>query len=138
MERKKARTAGRSDLARRALTVEVRDDISIILETSNRRPSISLLERYANRLHNFAQNIFGGFRFLLQRSVARAGHYAVGKDGHGELLEIIRQAEVAPFKKCPRLSGALQHERATRADSQCELIGFARAVHYLQRVIMQA
>src|SRR5258705_11146667 len=101
MERKKARTAGRSDLARRALTVEVRDDISIILETSSRRPSISLLERYANRLHDFAQNIFGGFRFLLQRGVAGAGHYPVGKEGHGEVLEIGERAEVPPFGKCP-------------------------------------
>src|SRR5258708_8041588 len=100
MERKKARTAGGSDLARRALTVEVRDDISIILETSSRRPSISLSKRYANRLHNFAQNIFGGFRFLLQRSVPRAGHYAVGNDCHAELLELISQSKASPFQQC--------------------------------------
>src|SRR5258708_35807370 len=102
MERKKARTAGRSDLARRALTAEVRDDISIILKTSGRRPSISLLKRYANRLHDFAQNIFGGFRFFLQRRVARAGHSALEQDGHGELLEIAGQAEVAPFETYTR------------------------------------
>jgi len=139
MERKKARTAGRSDLARRALTVEVRDDISIILETSSHRPQYHYQSgtRTDSTISRRTFSVVSDF--FCSEAWRALATYAVGKDGpRASCLKSSGRQKSRPSKKCPRLGGALQHEGATRADSQCELIGFARAVHYLQRVIVQA
>src|SRR5579862_3039946 len=60
------------------------------------------------------------------------------KNGDGKLLEIVRNAVIAPIEKSARLRGALQHERSARAYSQRELVVLARSIHDLERIVVQA
>src|ERR1700722_12703836 len=46
------------------------------------RQGLNGSQRYGNGLHDVAQDRFRGFRFFLQRSVARTGYYAVRKYRH--------------------------------------------------------
>src|SRR6202047_3879895 len=82
MERKKARTPGRSALAQNCATLDV---------TLTGCES----QRNGDGFDDFAENRFGGLGFFLQRSVARAGHHAMRKYGYRELLEVIGEAIVA-------------------------------------------
>src|SRR5438132_2078228 len=84
-------------------------------------------QRHGNGFDNFAQNRLCSFRLFLQRGVARAGHHAMREDRDRELLEIIRQAVVAPIEERTRLRGALQHKRTARAHAESELLWLARA-----------
>src|SRR5258706_5207642 len=114
MERKKARTAGRSALAQRFAAIEA---------TLTGRGSQG--DGYG--FDDFAEHGFGGLRFFLERGVAGAGHHAMGEDGDGELLEIVGQAEIATIEECAGLRGALQHQSATRADAERKLLRFSGA-----------
>src|SRR6266404_1814129 len=96
MERRNARTAGRSAFAQSCATVD-----GWLTE--------KILERNANGLDDFAQGGFRRFRFSLERSVARAGDDAMREDRDGKLFEIVRQAEIAAVQECPSLRRALQH-----------------------------
>src|SRR5512137_887829 len=109
MERKNARTPGRSALAQSCATVEV---------TLNADSS----QGDGDGIHDFAQDGFGGLRFLLQRGVARASHYAMREDGHGKVLEIVGEAVIAAIQEGAGLRGALEHESATGTDAESELI----------------
>src|SRR5579864_4855715 len=60
------------------------------------------------------------------------------KNGHGELLEIVGEAEVAAFEEGAGLRRALEHESSARADAESELLALARAVDDFERVIVQA
>src|ERR1700739_4608691 len=90
-------------------------------------------QRYANGVDDLPEHGFRRFRFSLQRSVARAGYDAMRKNGDGKVLEIVRNAVIAPIEKSARLRGALQHERSARANSQRELVVLARSIHDLER-----
>src|SRR5215831_3077257 len=104
-DKKNARTPGRSALAQSWLNVEK------TLTAGN-------LHGDAHGIHDLAQDRFGSFRLFLQRSVPRAGHHAMRKDGHRQVLEVVRQTKVAAFEKGARLRRALQHQCATRAHAQ--------------------
>src|SRR6266849_9075227 len=125
MERKKARTAGRSALAQSCAMV----DWTLTAQRS---------QGDGNGLHNFAENGIGSFRFFLQGSVARAGDDAVRKNGNGKPLEIVREAIVAAIEKGAGLRGALKHQGAAGADTESKLFAFARAVDNFESVIVQA
>src|SRR5216683_754030 len=125
MERKKARTAGRSDLAQNCARV----DWTLTAWRS---------QRNGDGFNDIAKNGIGGFRFFLQRGVARTGDNAMRENGDGELFEIVREAEAAAVEEGTGLRGALEHERAARADAERKLFTLARAVDDLESVIVQA
>src|ERR1700687_468459 len=125
MERKNARTPGRSALAQRFATVEA-------------TLTGGELQGNGDGLDDFAEDGFRGLGLFLQRGVPRAGDHAVRKNRYRELLEIVRKAEIAAIEKSASLRGALQHQSAARADPEGELLGFARARDDFQRVIVQA
>src|SRR5260370_22289499 len=60
------------------------------------------------------------------------------KNGYGELLEVIREAEVAAIEESAGLCRALQHQGAARAYAERKLIGFAGARNDFERVVVQA
>src|SRR5208282_5344063 len=93
---------------------------------------------YADGIDNLTENGFGRLRFLLQGSVARAGHNAVRKHRNGQLLEIVRQAILAALKKCTGLRCTLQHQGSARADAERQMFGFSGAIHNFKRIIVQA
>src|ERR1700722_769353 len=98
------------------------------------RQGLNDSQRYGNGLHDIAQDRFRGFRFFLQRSMARTGYYAVRKYRHSKLLEVIRQTIITAVKERARLGRALQHQRAARAYAQGSQVGRSGAVHDLQRI----
>src|SRR5713226_10122112 len=114
MERKNARTPGRSALAQSCATVEV---------TLTARRS----QGNGDGLHDVAEHRFGGLGFFLKRSVARTGDDAMGKNGYRELLEVVGQAIVAAIQVGARLRGALQHQdrKSTRLNSSHPSISYA-------------
>ncbi len=59
------------------------------------------------------------------------------EDRDRQLLKIVRQTVVAPVQKGAGLRGALQHQGATRGDSERELFTVARARDNFQRVVVQ-
>src|SRR5258706_270455 len=75
-------------------------------------------QRNGNGLDDFAQDGFRGFGFFLQRGVPRTGHDAVGKNRYSELLEVVRETEIAAIEESAGLRGALQHQSAARADAE--------------------
>src|SRR5438132_9289528 len=115
MERKNARTAGRSALAQSRAMV----DCTLTAQ---------LLQRNRNGFHDIAKNGIGGFRLFLQRSVARTGDDAVGENGNGKLFEIVGEAIVPAIEIGAGLRGALEHQGAARADAECKLFALARAI----------
>src|SRR5216684_1844589 len=125
MERRKARTAGRSALAQSCAMVE-----STL--TAGRS------QRNGNGFDDLAKNGIGGFRFFLKRGVARTGDDSMGENGDGELFEVVGQAIVAAIEVGAGLRGALEHERAAGAHAEGKLLTLARAVDDLERVIVQA
>src|SRR5213593_2218187 len=125
IERRNARTAGRSALAQSCARVEC-------TITAGRS------QWNGHGFDDIAQNGFGGFRLFLQGCVARTGDHAVRENRDGELLEVVREAIVAALKEGAGLRAALEHESAARADAQSELLALARAVDDLQSVIVQA
>src|SRR5690242_9409960 len=125
MERKNARTAGRSALAQSRSMV----DCTLTAMQS---------QRNGNGFHDIAKNRIGGFRFFLQRGVARTGDDAVRENGNGKLLEIIGEAIIAAVEESAGLRGALEHESAAGADAESKLFALARAIHDLKSVIVQA
>src|ERR1700686_3261032 len=156
--KRKVRTGDRSELARRWAMTERLKLIARIFPGNNYdwkkvkiemwktntpwclekiRQRLRSSQRYANGLHDVAQNRFGGFRFFLQRSVPRTGHYAVRKYRHGEFLEVIRQTIIAAIEKSARLCRALQHQRPARTHAQGQQVGISGAVYDLQCVIVQ-
>src|SRR5713101_474949 len=102
-ERKKARTAGRSDLAQSCAMVE-----STLTAGRSQRNG-------------------DGFNDIAKR-----------ENGNGEPFEIVGEAEPAAIKVGAGLRGALEHERAARADAESKLLAFARAVDDLESVIVEA
>src|SRR5258708_34440344 len=78
--------------------------------------------------NDIAKNGIGGFRFFLQRGVARTGDNAVRENGNGELFEVVGEAKVAAIEIGASLRGALEHECAARDDAQSNEIALARAV----------
>src|SRR5216684_942334 len=125
IERRNARTAGRSALAQSCARVE-----STL--TAGRS------QRNGDGFNDIAKNGIGGFRFFLQRGVARTGDNAMRENGNGEPFEIVGEAEPAAIKVGAGLRGALEHERAARADAESKLLAFARAVDDLESVIVEA
>ena len=91
-----------------------------------------------NGFHDIAKDRISGFRFFLQRGVARTGDDAVRENGNGKLLEIIGEAIIAAIKESAGLRGALEHECAARADTQSEVLTLARAVDDLESVVVEA
>src|SRR5712692_5879692 len=110
IERRHARTAGRSALAQSCARVEC---------------TLTAGRSQWNR-HGFddiAQNGFGGFRLFLQGCVARTGDHAVRENGDGELLEVVREAIVAALKEgacAPRWSMRVPRGLTPRAS--CSLL----------------
>src|SRR5882762_1501464 len=125
IERRNARTAGRSALAQSCEMV----DCTLTAEGS---------QGNGDGFNDIAKNGIGGFRFFLERSVARAGDNAVRENGNGELFEVVGEAIVAAIEVGACLRGALEHERAARADAERELLAFARAIDDLESIIVQA
>src|SRR6266852_559466 len=82
IERRNARTAGRSALAQSCEMVE-----STLTAGGS--------QGNGNGFNDFTKNGIGGFRFFLQRGVARTGDNAMRENGDGELFEIVREAEAA-------------------------------------------
>jgi hypothetical protein len=70
--------------------------------------------------------------------VARTGDDAVRKNGDGELLEVIRKAIIAPVEESAGLRGALEHQCATRTDSQSEQLSLARAIDDVESIVVEA
>ena len=87
---------------------------------------------------DFAKNIFGGLRFLLQRRVTRAGDNAMRENGNRQMLEIIGETEITAIEEGASLRGSLKHQGAARADTESEMIGFAGAIDDFQCVVVQA
>src|SRR6266446_7223481 len=125
MERKNARTAGRSALAHSRAIV----DCTL---TAQR------LQGNGNGFHDIAKDGIRGFRFFLQRGVARTGDNPVRENGNGKLLEIVGEAIVAAIEESAGLCGALEHECAAGADAESKLFALTRAVDDLESVIVQA
>src|SRR5713101_1027747 len=125
IERRNARTAGRSALAQSCEMVE-----STL--TAGRS------QGHRDGFNDLAKNGIGGFRFFLQRGVARTGDNAVRENGNGEMFEVVGEAIVAAVEKGAGLRGALEHECAARADAERKLFTLARAIDDLERVIVQA
>src|SRR6266849_4354792 len=125
IERRNARTAGRSALAQSCEMVE-----STL--TAGRS------QGHRDGFNDLAKNGIGGFRFFLQRGVARTGDNAVRENGNGELFEVVGEAIVAAIELGASLRGALEHECAARADAQSKQLALARAVDDLESVIVQA
>src|SRR5207249_1202947 len=173
MERKNARTAGRSALAQSRAMVDFTALILVAIEGRNRFLPIRLGTRAAcralvaalrmtmlfvfvqalmkgrlvtrtrsqgngNGFHDIAKDRIGGFRFFLQRGVARTGDDAVRENGNGKLLEIIGEAIIAAIEESAGLRGALEHESAAGADTESKLFALARAINDLESVIVQA
>src|SRR5712692_6691414 len=167
MERKKARTAGRSDLAQSCAMVDLTALILVVIEgrstflPTGSEPSVAALgmttlfvfgqalmkwrlvtptrsQGNGDGFNDIAKNGIGGFRFFLQRGVARTGDNAMRENGNGEPFEIVGEAEPAAIKVGAGLRGALEHERAARADAESKLLAFARAVDDLESVIVEA
>src|SRR5262249_4759239 len=109
MDRKNARTAGRSALAQSCVRVERVE----FIENAGKKKQIP--RRYAPRndkslealkskwnadgFDDFSQRRFRRFRFSLQRSVTRASYDAMRKDGDGKLFEIVGYAIIAAVEK---------------------------------------
>src|ERR1700730_2519916 len=125
MERRNARTAGRSALAQNCAMVEG-------MLTARRS------QGDGNGIDDIAKHGFRGFRFLLQGGMARTGYHAVRKNGNGQLLGVVRQAIVAAVEKSTGLRGALEHQCAARADAESELLGLARAIDDVECVVVEA
>src|SRR5213596_582253 len=124
MERKNARTAGRSALAQSR---------AIVVCTLTAQRS----QRNGDGFHDIAKNGIGGLRFFLQRGVARAGDDAMGENGNGQLLEIVGEAIVAAIQESAGLRGALEHKSAPGTDAERKLLALARAIDDLEGVIVQ-
>src|SRR6266852_6387535 len=125
IERRNARTAGRSALAQSCEMVDG-------MLTARRS------QGNGDGFNDIAKNGIGGFRFFLERCVARTGDNAVGENGNGELFEVVGEAIVAAIEIGASLRGALEHECAARADAQSKQLALARAVDDLESVIVQA
>src|SRR5713101_2228099 len=125
MERRKARTAGRSALAQSCAMVDG-------TLTAGRS------QGNGDGFNDIEKNGIGGFRFFLQRGVARTGDNAMGENGNGELFEVVGEAIVAAIEEGAGLRGALEHECAAGADAERELLALARAVDDLEGVVVQA
>src|SRR6266851_3880352 len=125
IERRNARTAGRSALAQSCEMVE-------------RTLTAGRSQGHRDGFNDLAKNGIGGFRFFLQRGVARTGDNAVRENGNGEMFEVVGEAIVAAVEKGAGLRGALEHECAARADAERKLFTLARAIDDLERVIVQA
>src|SRR5216684_2088322 len=159
IERRKARTAGRSALAQSCARVDLPMLILAAIEGRSRflaalgmttdfvfgqalmkwrlvTPTRS--QGNGDGFDDIAKNGIGGFRFFLQRGVARTGDNAVRENGNGELFEVVGEAIVAAIEIGASLRGALEHECAARADAQSEQLALARAVDDLESVIVQA
>src|SRR5260370_34537185 len=125
MERKNARTAGRSALAQSCAIV----DCTLTADQS---------QGNGNGFDDIAKNGIGGLRFFLQRGVARTRDNAMRENGNGELLEIVGEAVVTPIQEGAGLRCALKHERAARTDTERKLVAFVRPIDDLKSVIVQA
>src|ERR1700686_1879683 len=125
MERRNARTAGRSALAQSCEMV----DCTLTAGRS---------QRNGDGFNDIAKNGIGGFRFFLKRGVARTGDNAGRENGNGKLFEVVGEAIVAAIEVGAGLRGALEHERSAGADSQSKLLALARAVDDIESVIVQA
>src|ERR1700687_2595663 len=77
----------------------------------------TMLQRYGNAVHYFAQDLLGLLGALERGRIARADDEAVRKGWHGELFEVIGDAEVASLEECHGLGGVIEHERAAGRDS---------------------
>src|SRR5712692_2164153 len=170
MERKKARTAGRSDLAQSCAMVDLPVLIFAAIEGRSRfsaqKPrgeeavlaalgmtTLSVFgqalmkwrlvtptrsQRNGDGFNDIAKNGIRGFRFFLQRGMARTGDNAMRENGNGELFEVVGEAIVAAIEEGAGLRGALEHECAAGADAERKLLTLARAVDDLESVIVQA
>src|ERR1700674_2530084 len=162
MERRNARTAGRSALAQScamvdliALILAAQEGKSRLLPTRSRPsavppgmtfagewaripPNRPDLQRNWHGFNDIAKNGIGGFRFFLQRSVARTGDDAMRENGDRKLFEVVGEAIVAAIEVGAGLRGALKHECAAGADAERELLAFARAIDHLESVVVQA
>src|SRR2546429_6206023 len=125
IERRNARTAGRSALAQSCEMV----DCTLTAGGS---------QGNGDGFDDIAKNGIGGFRFFLERSVARAGDNAMRENGNGELFEVVGEAIVAAIEVGACLRGALEHERAARADAEGKLLALAREIDDLESVVVQA
>src|SRR5213078_654331 len=125
IERKNARTAGRSALAQSCAMV----DGTLTAGRSQR-------DGYG--FNDIAKNGIGGFRFFLQRRMARTGDNTVRENRNGELFEVVGEAIVAAIEISAGLCAALKHECATRADTQSQLLTLARAIDDFESVVVQA
>src|SRR5882762_2792315 len=125
IERRNARTAGRSALAQSCAKV----DGTLTADQS---------QRNGNGFDDIAKNGISGLRFFLQGGVARTGDNAVRENGNGELFEVVGEAIVAAIEISAGLRGALEHERAARADTQSEVLTLARAVDDLESIVVEA
>src|SRR5882762_871905 len=124
IERRNARTAGRSALAQSCAKV----DGTLTADQS---------QRNGNGFNDIAKNGIGGLRFFLQGGVARTGDNAVRENGNGELFEVVGEAIVAAIEISAGLRGALEHECAAGADAERELLAFAGEIDDLESVIVQ-
>src|SRR5437899_702649 len=120
MERKNARTAGRSALAQSCAMV----DLAALIFSSEEGKSRFLAplgmttlfvfgqtlmkwrfvtatrsQGNGNGFNDIAKNGIGGLRFFLQRGVARTRDNAMRENGNGELLEIVGEAVVTPIQE---------------------------------------
>jgi len=91
-----------------------------------------------NGFNDIAKNGVRGFRFFLQRGVARAGDNAVRENRDGKVLEVVGKAIVAAIEEGAGLRSALEHESAAGADAERQLFALARAVDDFESVIVQA
>src|SRR6266705_1307889 len=91
-----------------------------------------------NGFHDVAKNGVRGFRFFLQRGVARAGDNAVRENRDGKVLEVVGKAIVAAVEEGAGLRSALERESAAGADAERQLFALARAVEDFESVIVQA
>ena len=97
----------------------------------------TMLQRHGYAVHHFAQNLLGLVGALERGSIAGTDHQAVRKGRHDQLLEVIRNAEVAAFQKRHGLRRVIEHQRAARRNSQRQLLVGAGALHDGQRILDQ-
>src|SRR5579863_4825224 len=103
MEMKKARTPGRS--ARAHICEMELVSCTMVGDWANAH----VLQGNANGIEDVAQHGLGRLRFLLQRSVARAGGDAMRKNRDCQRFKIVGDAVIAAVEKRASLGCALEH-----------------------------
>src|SRR6266704_364988 len=91
--------------------------------------------RYGDALDDVTQDVVTLVGFLQRGRVTGVDHHTMREDWHHQRFEISRLGECSPIEIGHGLSGAVQHERAARRNSQRKMVRLARPLDDLQSVV---